>query len=80
MLIKRTNILFEEKTWELLTALASRNNQSVGELVRKAIKKTYFPEGEKMTQKQALTKIIAIRKKTKGKINYRQLIEDGRKY
>lgn len=80
MLLKRTNILFEQKTWEMLVALAQQKRSSVAELIRKAVKKTYFPEGEKMTKKQAFEKIIALRKKAKGKINYRQLIENGRKY
>lgn len=80
MLIKRTNILFDQKTWEMLTALAQQRGNSVAELVRKAVKKTYFSESEKMAKRQALEKIISLRKKTKGKINYRQLIEDGRKY
>ena len=80
MLVKRTNILFEEKNWEMLTGLALQKGSSVSELIRKAVREVYFSEGEKMSKKQVFDKIIFLRKKTKGKINYKSLIENGRKY
>jgi len=80
MLTKRTNILFNQKVWKTLTALACQKNLSVAELIRRAVKKTYFSEGEKMAKKRIFNQIISLRKKTKGKINYRQLIENDRRY
>ena len=41
MLTKRTNILFEEEVFQHLVALANKNSTSVGDLVRKAVIKTY---------------------------------------
>lgn len=41
MLTKRAQILFDEKTYESLTQIARKNKSTVGELVRKAVKKTY---------------------------------------
>ena len=80
MLIKRTNILFEEETWKMLTRLAIEKQVSASELIRKAIKGTYFSEGEKMNNEKIFNQIVSLRKKLKGKIDYRKLIEDGRKH
>ena len=80
MLIKRTNILFDEETWKMLTSLATEKQVSASELIRKAIKGTYFLEGEKMNNEKIFGQIISLRKRTKGKIDYRKLIEDGRKH
>lgn len=41
MLNKRAHILFDEKTYEYIAQIARRNKSTVGELVRRAIKKTY---------------------------------------
>lgn len=80
MLIKRTNILFDEETWKILTGLATQKQVSASELIRKAIKRTYFSEGKKMDNKKIFNQIVFLRKKLKGKIDYRKLIEDGRKH
>lgn len=79
MLTKRTNILFEDNTWKELVALAKKRNSSVGELVRKAIKKTYFSETIDKERAGAVDTIFKIRKKHKG-IDYKELINHGRKY
>ncbi|MCA9371543.1 hypothetical protein KC726_01460 [Candidatus Woesebacteria bacterium] len=42
MLNKRTNILFDETTWEYLVKLANNHHTSVGTLVRQAVKKQYL--------------------------------------
>jgi len=41
MLTKRTNILFSEQEWQLLTTLATQKTTSVGQLVRHAVANTY---------------------------------------
>lgn len=41
MLNKRTQILFDEKTYRTLWEIARKNKSTVGELVRKAVRKTY---------------------------------------
>lgn len=80
MLIKRTNILFDEETWKMLTGLATQKQVSASELIRKAIKGTYFSDGEKMNNDKIFNQIISLRKRAKDRIDYRRLIEDDRKH
>lgn len=80
MLVKRANILFEEENWKMLADLALQKRNSVSGFIRKAMMEVYFSEGEKMNKRKAFEEIISLRKKTKGKINYKSLIENGRKY
>lgn len=78
MLEKRTNILFDRKLWESLLILARQHGVSVGQLIRDAVKKTYFSEGKDEKISRAFESILANRKKFKS-LNYRELIEYGRK-
>lgn len=79
MLTKRTNILFEEKTWKQLTDLAKKQNTSVGHLVRTAVEKEFSAEQELQARKKALDHIRQIRPKpVRGKIDYKALINEGR--
>ena len=80
MLTKRTNILIQEETWQRLVDLARQMNTSAGELIRRAIKKTYFADDRNDEIARAVQSIRAIRPKIKGKINYKELINEGRKY
>jgi len=67
MLTKRTNILFEEDFFQHLVSLASKNGTSVGDLVRKAVVKTY-PRKIINKRVNAYNEIIKL-KKGLGKIN-----------
>jgi hypothetical protein len=80
MLTKRTNLLFEEDLWQTLTAIASQKNTSVGDLVRKAVRRVYIDTEKVQTRKQAIEKIFRIRKIQKKPVNYKALINYGRKY
>lgn len=84
MLTKRTNLLFEEELWQLLAAKAVEEELSVGELVRQAVKKIYVePEDEVLEQrKKAFKALIKLQQKTKqkGRVDYKALIEYGRKH
>ncbi|MDO8452728.1 MAG: hypothetical protein Q7S79_03165 [bacterium] len=79
MLTKRANILFEEKTWKELTVRAKKQNTSVGELVRSAVdKKLSVDELEK--RRLAAQSLLSHRPKPfKGKIDYKTLINEGRR-
>lgn len=81
MLTKRTNILFEEELFRRLVALASKNGTSVGDLVRKAVIKTY-PKKKIDKRLDAYNKILSIRKNIKKISNkeIREFINYGRKY
>lgn len=81
MLTKRTNILFNEKVFNYLVALAKGSNTSVGDLVRKAVIKVYYQEDIDKKSK-AYSKILSLRKGIK-KINskkIKELVNYGRKY
>lgn len=80
MLTKRTNILFEEEMWAKLLTLSKFKKVSVGDLVRNAVIGTYFDNKEQFDRAEAIDKIMAIRKTFKGKIDYKKLINAGRKY
>ncbi len=80
MLNKRTNILFDDKLWQVLTRKAKTNKTSVGELVRKAVKQTYLGEKDQKTIAKAIETTKKIRKTFKGRVDYKELINYGRKY
>lgn len=82
MLNKRTQILFDDNLWLQLCALAKAREISVGELVRKAVKRAYFQENKKIKMAKAMKTILEIRKKLK-KITaeeIKEMINYGRKY
>ena len=80
MLVKRTNILFDETLWRDLSKLAKARKTSVAKLVRKAVRDTYFSDKDQEERAKAIDEILKIRKKFKGKIDYKELINYGRKY
>jgi hypothetical protein len=84
MLTKRTHILFDEDTALMLAMLAQEQATSVGNLVRRAVKKTYKDVRTNQRKgQQAVHAITELQKKFLGKfegLDYRTLIEDGRRY
>jgi len=78
MLTKRTNILFSEQTWSKLTRLAQKRGVSVGELVRDAVHNNYFDDSHERV-KEACESILRNRKRVSGKLDYKALINQGRK-
>ena len=80
MLTKRTNILFDEHLWTELTALAQKQRISVGELIRKAVKEYYdLHDRNTITIQNACAAIESARKQQKGTVDYKALINYGRK-
>ena len=80
MLTKRTNILFNDDLWDLLTAVARKEKSSVGEVVRRAIIKVYAGDNFVERKNKAFVTIKKFRVKQKGVVDYKTLINDGRKY
>ena len=80
MLTKRTNILFDEALWKLLVAQAKKQKTSVGELVRTAARRMYDADQRTAMRKRAGENIRKIRKVQKGRVDYKELINYGRKY
>ena len=80
MLTKRTNILFDEQLWEHLIELAREQKVSVGELVRTAVKEYYdLTQDTKQRIQNACHSIEAKRKHQKGTLDYKALVNYGRK-
>jgi predicted transcriptional regulator len=81
MLTKRTNILFKDDEWQKLSRLAKKKQTSAGQLVRNAVREVYFKNNKKERGiKEAFENIVKIRKVQKGTIDYKELINYGRKY
>jgi len=80
MLTKRTNILFDDKLWKVISNRARREKTSVGNLVRTAVR-TVYDQKESVDEKtKAFEEIIQARKLSKKVVNYKELINYGRKY
>lgn len=81
MLNKRTNILFDENLWNKLNKYAKKNNLSVGQTVREAVKEKITSTSTMEQRKSTIQAILNHRPSSvKGKIDYKLLIDDGRKY
>lgn len=80
MLTKRTQILFDENIWKKLTQLARAQTTSVGQLIREAVKEKYLKEADFVRQRETLEEIERIRPRLAQKIDYKALINYGRKY
>jgi len=85
MLTKRTNILFDQKTWDYLVGLSQTENTSVGDLVRKAVKIVYNQKEVelKKQREEAHAKVLKLRRSMKHTFTTAEIIESvhqGRKY
>lgn len=81
MLTKRTNILFNKELWAVLLAQSKEEKSSVGELVRRAVSDRYTQKDVIARRKDAFEQVLRIRpKEYHGKIDYKKLINYGRKY
>ena len=80
MLTKRTQILFDQELWQKLNQLAESRNTSIGELVRLAVKKHYTNDALLERRERAIEATLKGRFTSKGKIDYKELINYGRKY
>ena len=80
MLTKRTNILFDNDLWDLLTSVAKREKSSMGEVVRRAVRKVYRDDNFIEQKKKAFEAIKKFRVRQRGFVDYKALINEGRKY
>lgn len=81
MLTKRTNILFDNELWAVLAAASKAEKASIGELVRRAVGDRYAKVDLLARRKAAFEHILKIRPApARGKIDYKELINYGRKY
>ncbi len=79
MLTKNAHILFDPQEWKQLVQIAAAENSSVNQLVRRAVQTAYVKTARGLQIAAAVDKIRKIRPHVKG-INYKELINYGRKY
>lgn len=81
MLNKRTQILLDEKRWKKATNMAKSQNTSIGEVIRIALDEKWQRERELSQRREAIEHIMKIRPPvSKTPIDYKALINEGRKY
>lgn len=80
MLNVRGQILFDKNLWGLLHRISKTKKTSIGSLVRQAVKKTYLKTVDLEARRKAIEEIERIRPHFKGKLDYKEMINYGRKY
>lgn len=80
MLNVRAQILFDERLWQKLTNLAKIKKISISKLVRNAVEKSYMKDIDVEERRRAIEDIERIRPHFKGKLDYKAMINYGRKY
>ena len=81
MLNRRVQVLFDKDLWINLTKLAESEGISIGEFLRKAAKEKIERKKELEHRKSVIDSILKHRPKPfKGKIDYKALINAGRRY
>ncbi|MEX0896176.1 MAG: hypothetical protein WDZ94_04575 [Patescibacteria group bacterium] len=80
MLTRRTNLLLTNADYLGLSQLAKKEQVSLGQIIRNAIKFTYRHQLTSNKNKQVLSKIDALAKKVNTKqLDYRSLVTEGQK-
>lgn len=81
---KNLHIIVPETMYDLLVGRARKAHRSVGDLVRSAVELTYSnPREEELVQRQKLFDLIEEDKRQYGVVeglDYKQMVEDGRRY
>lgn len=81
MLNKHAHILFNNQLWTTLSSFAKEQKTSVAKLVREAVAEKYVKESELVTRRKAIESILKHRPApVKGQIDYKALINYGRRY
>lgn len=79
MLNKRVHMLFDNQLWTMLSSLAEAKKTSVAKLVRDAVKTAYVKDAELEERRKVIEEIERIRPHFKGKLDYKAMINYGRK-
>jgi hypothetical protein len=81
MLKKRTHILFDEETFDMLAYLASQKQESIGELIRSAVKKTYKKElSVEEKRRKAIDEILSYKPIDISPYKAADFVKMGRKF
>ncbi len=79
MLNRRAQILFDKDLWNKLERRAKAQNLSIAKIVRKTLEKEFEQEKQLEQRKQAIDQTLMGRIISRGKIDYKELINYGRK-
>ena len=79
MLNRRVHVLFDNQLWTMLAGLAEAKKTSVAKLVRDAVKTTYVKDAQLEERRKIIEEIERIRPHLKGKLDYKAMINYGRK-
>lgn len=83
-LSKRTHIMLDPAMFGWLQQKATKEKQTIGSLVRLLLENAYQADVEKIKQDRLLwwksIKKLRTQHSFKGKIDYKELVNDGRKY
>lgn len=79
ILTHRTNILFDQKMWSQLSSLSQKRQSSVGELIRQAVRNVYFESLEQGKKTQAIDFILEVRPRFVNRLDYKALVDYGRR-
>ena len=80
MLNKRAQILFDQSLWQTLVDISNTKEVSIGQLVREAVGEKYQKEHIREQRAKAIESTLLNRLVSKKKIDYKELINYGRKY
>lgn len=79
MLSTRINVMFDQRTWSRLKKIAQIRNRTASDLVREAVQDCYLTNVTEQRQ-NAIKHILAIRPKpVASTIDYKALINEGRR-
>lgn len=80
-LSRRTNVLLSEEDYSLLASHVKNQGKTMGQLIREAIKKTYFSKkgGGSQNISNEIKKGWRLLVNPKKRLDYKQLVEYGRK-
>lgn len=76
---KRVNIIMDEKIWRRVHTQAKRTQQSASAIVRDAIENRWLSTVKNAKRQQAHRKILFSRQRSSTTIDYKGLINEGRK-
>lgn len=80
MLNKRAQILFDQSLWQTLVDISDAKEISIGQLVREAVGEKYQKKHILEQREKAIESTLFNRLVSKKKIDYKELINYGRKY
>ncbi|MBI2020009.1 hypothetical protein HYS94_01160 [Candidatus Daviesbacteria bacterium] len=80
MLNRRAQILFDKELWNQITKLAQAEKTSIGDFVRKTLRDRVAEEKRLEKRRRAIDATLLGRLISKDKIDYKELINYGRKW